>query len=136
MGTTSNGDGGGESAVEHVRPQIACGYNLFRFIMTKREKFAAEQEVRAMLEEIEAQAVQVAELTRRIAELEPKPGQPPKNPDNSSGPPSQGRKANHAKRRAAKKRKDRPVFFGRWPPIRTGWSGHAPALKTPTIPDC
>jgi hypothetical protein len=29
--------------------QDLTGYNVFRFIMTKREKFAAEQEVRAML---------------------------------------------------------------------------------------
>jgi len=57
-----------------------------------------------------AQAAQIAELTRRIAELEGKLG-PPKNPDNSSVPPSQGRKANRAERRAAKKRKGRPGVF-------------------------
>src|SRR5215472_17192907 len=57
-----------------------------------------------------AQAAQIAELTRRIAELEGKLG-PPKTPDNSSVPPSQGRKANRAERRAAKKRKGRPGVF-------------------------
>jgi transposase len=57
-----------------------------------------------------AQAAQIAELTRRIAELEGRLG-PPKTPDNSSVPPSQGRKANRAERRAAKKRKGRPGVF-------------------------
>src|SRR5437016_10347150 len=55
-----------------------------------------------------AQAVQIEELTRRVAELEAKLGGPPKTPDNSSVPPSQGRKPNRAERRAAKKRKGRP----------------------------
>ena len=49
-----------------------------------------------------AQAAQIAELTRRVAELEAKLGQPPKTPDNSSVPPSQARKPNRAERRAAK----------------------------------
>jgi transposase len=44
---------------------------------------------------------QIAELTRRIAELESNLG-PPKTPDNSSVPPAQGRKVNRAERRAAK----------------------------------
>src|SRR6516225_1717970 len=60
--------------------------------------------------QIEAQAEQIAELTRRTAELEGGLG-PPKTPDNSSVPPSQGRKANRAERRAAKKRKGRPGVF-------------------------
>ena len=47
----------------------------------------------------------------RIAELEAKLGGPPKTPDNSSLPPSQGRKPNRAERRAAKKRKGRPGVF-------------------------
>src|SRR5438132_7018047 len=51
-----------------------------------------------------AQAAQIAELTRRIAELEARLGQPPKTPHNSSVPPSQGRKPNRAERRAAKKK--------------------------------
>ena len=51
-----------------------------------------------------AQAAQIEELTRRIGELEARLGGPPKSPDNSSLPPSQGRKPNRAERRAAKKR--------------------------------
>ena len=58
-----------------------------------------------------AQAAQIETLTRRIAELEAKTGQPPKTPDNSSIPPSQGRKPNRAERRAANKRKSRPGVF-------------------------
>ena len=58
-----------------------------------------------------AQASQIEELTRRIAELETKLGGPPKTPDNSSLPPSQGRKPNRAERRAANKRKGRPGVF-------------------------
>lgn len=58
-----------------------------------------------------AQTAQIAELTRRVAELEAKLGQPPKTPDNSSVPPSQGRKPNRAARRAAKKRTGRPGVF-------------------------
>src|SRR6202007_616945 len=58
-----------------------------------------------------AQTAQIEELTRRIADLEAKLGGPPKTPDNSSVPPSQGRKPNRAERRAAKKRKGRPGVF-------------------------
>src|SRR2546428_13619448 len=58
-----------------------------------------------------AQAAQIEELTRRIAELEAKFGGPPKTPDNSSTPPSQARKPNRAERRAANKRKGRPGVF-------------------------
>ena len=58
-----------------------------------------------------AQTAQIEALTQRIAELEARPGQPPKTPDNSSVPPSQGRKPNRAERRAAKKRKGRPGVF-------------------------
>jgi uncharacterized protein DUF6444 len=61
--------------------------------------------------QIETQAAQITELAGRVAELEAKLGQPPKTPDNSSVPPSQGRKANRAERRAAKKRKGRPGVF-------------------------
>ncbi|MGH7099524.1 MAG: IS66 family transposase [Stellaceae bacterium] len=59
----------------------------------------------------QAQAAQIAELTRRLAELEARLGQPPKTPDNSSVPPSQARKPNRAERRAAKQRKGRPGVF-------------------------
>jgi transposase len=65
----------------------------------------------AQAAQIEAQAAQITELARRVAELEAKLGQPPKTPDNSSVPPSQGRKANRAERRAAKKRQGRPGVF-------------------------
>ena len=41
-----------------------------------------------------AEAAQIEELTRRIAELEAKLGQPPKTPDNLSLPPSRGAKPN------------------------------------------
>ena len=58
-----------------------------------------------------AQAAQIAALTARFAELEAKRGQPPKTPDNSSVPPSQGHKPNRAERRAAGKRKGRPGVF-------------------------
>src|SRR6266436_47461 len=58
-----------------------------------------------------AQGAQIAELTRRIAELEAKVGGPPKTPDSSSTPPSQRRKPNRAERRAAQKRKRRPGVF-------------------------
>src|SRR5258707_1982688 len=58
-----------------------------------------------------AQAAQIEELTRRIAELEARLGGPPKTPDNSSIPPSQTRKPSRAERRAAKKRKGRPGVF-------------------------
>ena len=67
--------------------------------------------VLAQAAQIEAQSAQIEELTRRIAELEAKLGGPPKTPDNSSVPPSQGRKPNRAARRAAKKRTGRPGVF-------------------------
>src|SRR5271169_5016962 len=66
---------------------------------------------RAQTAQIAAQAAQIAELARRVAELEAKLGQPPKTPDNSSVPPSQGRKPNRAERHAANKRKGRPGVF-------------------------
>src|SRR5260370_38420473 len=58
-----------------------------------------------------AQTAQIEELTRRIADLEAKLGGPPKTPDNSSLPPSQGRKPNRAEPPAAQKRKGRPGVF-------------------------
>ena len=57
-----------------------------------------------------AQAAQIETLTKRVAELEAKLAQPPKTPDNSSVPPSQGHKPNRAER-WVKKRKGRPGTF-------------------------
>lgn len=54
-----------------------------------------------------AQATQIEALTKRVAELDCKLGQPPKTPDNSSVPPSQGEKSNRTPK-ARKKRKGRP----------------------------
>src|SRR5271163_1066342 len=65
----------------------------------------------ALIALVLAQAAQIEELTRRIAELEARLGGPPKTPDNSSIPPSQGRKPSRAARRAVKKRKGRPGVF-------------------------
>jgi transposase len=50
--------------------------------------------IAALLAQVQAQAEQIAALTARVAELEAKLGLPPKTPDNSSKPPSQGQKAN------------------------------------------
>jgi transposase len=47
-----------------------------------------------LLAQVQAQAEQIAVLTARVAELEAKLNLPPKNPFNSSKPPSQGHKAN------------------------------------------
>jgi transposase len=59
-----------------------------------------------------AQTAQIEELTRRTADLEAKLDGPRKTSENSSLPPSQGRKPNRAeRRRAAKKRKGRPGVF-------------------------
>src|SRR6201997_1580996 len=55
-----------------------------------------------------AQASQIEELTRRIAELEAKLGGPPKTPDNSSLPPSRGQKANAEPPAVKRRRKGRP----------------------------
>lgn len=57
-----------------------------------------------------AQAAQIETLRKRIAELEARLG-PPKTPDNSSLPPSQGDKPNRAEHRAAKQRQGRPGTF-------------------------
>jgi transposase len=76
--------------------------------LSKKELIAL---VLAQAAQIEAQATQIEELTRRIAELEARLGQPPKTSDNSSVPPSQGRKPSRNERRAAKKQKGRPGVF-------------------------
>jgi transposase len=56
----------------------------------------------AQADVIARQTGQIEVLTKRVAELEAKLGRPPKTPDNSSVPPSQGRKPNRVERRAAK----------------------------------
>jgi transposase len=57
-----------------------------------------------------AQAAQIEALTRRIVELEAKLGKPPKTPDNSSLPPSQGKKATRPEKPKAP-RAGRPGTF-------------------------
>ena len=54
---------------------------------------------------------QIETLSKRVKALEAKLGKPPKTPDNSSVPPSQGEKPNRGERRAAKKRKGHPGAF-------------------------
>ena len=61
-----------------------------------------------LIEIILAQAAVIEQLTRRVAELEARLGQPPKTPDNSSVPPSQGRKASAAAPASNRPRKGRP----------------------------
>jgi transposase len=51
---------------------------------------------------------QVEILTVRVAELEAKLGLPPKTPDNSSTPPSHGRKGSGEENKASEKRKSHP----------------------------
>jgi transposase len=50
--------------------------------------------IRAVWAQVEALTAQVQSLTGRVAELEAKLDLPPKTPDNSSMPPSQGKKPN------------------------------------------
>ncbi len=54
-----------------------------------------------LLAQVQAQAEQLAVLTARVAELEAKLNLPPKNPSNSSKPPSQGHKARARPSRSA-----------------------------------
>ncbi len=61
--------------------------------------------IAALMARIEVLLAENAALTTRIAELEAKLGLPPKTPDNSSLPPSSGRKPSDA---AAQKRKGQP----------------------------
>jgi transposase len=69
-----------------------------RTVLSSSEKDAL---ITALLAQVQAQAEQIAALMARVAALEAenaalreKLGQPPKTPDNSSTPPSRGRKAN------------------------------------------
>src|SRR3954465_10343884 len=50
--------------------------------------------IHALWAQVQALTAQVATLTARVAELEARLGLPPKTPNNSSLPPSQGRKPN------------------------------------------
>jgi transposase len=67
--------------------------------------------VLAQADVIGKQAAHTEVLTKRIEALEAKLGKPPKTPDNSSVPPSQGQKPNRAERREGKKRKGHPGAF-------------------------
>src|SRR5215204_3357998 len=74
--------------------------------------------IRALWVQVQALTAQVATLTARVAELEAKPGVLPKTPDNSSLPPSQGKKPN---------REDRPSRTG----PRQGSLGRKGGGRTP-----
>ena len=52
--------------------------------------------IRALWAQVQMLTSQVLALSARVAELEAKLGDPPKTPDNSSVPPSQGKKPNRA----------------------------------------
>ena len=52
--------------------------------------------IRALWAQVQVLTALVQPLTARVAELEAKLGEPPKTPDNSSVPPSQGNKPNYA----------------------------------------
>jgi transposase len=54
-----------------------------------------------------AMAEQITALQARVAELEAKLSEPPKTPDNSSLPPSQGQKANLPQGKTKQRRKGR-----------------------------
>ncbi len=54
--------------------------------------------IRALWAQVQMLTAQVQTLTARVAELEARLGGPPKTPDNSSVPPSQGKKSNRAEK--------------------------------------
>ncbi len=64
--------------------------------LTHEEKDAL---IRALWGQVQALTTQVQTLVARVAELEAKLGTPPKTPDNSSLPPSKGKKPNRAEKR-------------------------------------
>jgi transposase len=77
-------------------------------------QFSKDQLIALILAQADVIARQTAHseaLTKRVGELEAKLGKPPKTPDNSSVPPSQGHKPNRAERRAATKKKRHPGAF-------------------------
>ena len=63
--------------------------------------------VLAQADVIAKQSEQISLLQKQVEALEAKQGKPPKTPDNSSTPPSQGQKTNRVERRP-KRRKGRP----------------------------
>jgi transposase len=75
--------------------------------LSRDELIALVQSLLPLVPQIDALTKRVADLEARIDELT----RPPKTPDNSSLPPSQGHKPNRAERRAAQKRKGRPGTF-------------------------
>jgi transposase len=62
--------------------------------LTPAEKDALIQALWAQVQALPTLVAQVATLTAQVAALEARLGVPPKTPDNSSVPPSQGKKAN------------------------------------------
>ncbi len=52
--------------------------------------------IRALRGQVQAPTTQVQTMVARVAELEARLGTPPKTPDNSSVPPSQGKKSHRA----------------------------------------
>jgi len=78
--------------------------------------------IRALWAQVQALIAQVQALAARVAELEAKLGTPPKTPDNSSLPPSQGKKPNRAEKVA--RRGPRPGSLGRM-------GGGRPLAETP-----
>ena len=79
--------------------------------LTKLSKDDLIALVVAQADVIAKQTAHIETLTKRVEGLEAKLGKPPKTPDNSSVPPSQGQKPNRAERREAKTRKGHPGTF-------------------------
>src|SRR5271165_1093615 len=76
---------------------MSCGPDLSS--LTHEQKDAP---IAALMAQVAALTGQVATLTARVAELGAKLGLPPKTPDNSSLPPSKGRKASEPSKPKAK----------------------------------
>ncbi len=76
--------------------------------LTHEEKDAL---IRALWAQVQALTAQVQTLAARVAELEAKLAEPPKTPDNSSLPPSKGKKPNRPEK--GKRHGPRPGSVGR-----------------------
>ena len=76
--------------------------------LTHEEKDAL---IRALWAQVQALTAQVQTLAARVAELEAKLAEPPKTPDNSSLPPSKGKKPNRPEK--VPRRGPRPGSLGR-----------------------